>query len=98
VRSEYALGVGPEVGIEAERIAVTLSQKYSNLLFVAGQLAFDEDTLWNRLMHNETALGVHRRLHHHGFAMIVLPVRLNLDPSEQRRPSPAPEPSVVAAT
>lgn len=79
LRADYAYGVGPEVNIEAERQAQLVSERYPQVLFVAGQLTFEEDTLWNRLMHNETALGVHRRLHHHGLPMIVLPVRISLD-------------------
>jgi hypothetical protein len=82
--SDYAYGVGPEINIEAERQAHLVSEKYPQVLFVAGQLTFDEDTLWNRLMHNETALGVHRRLHHHGLPMIVLPVRISLKANAQR--------------
>jgi hypothetical protein len=35
-------------------------------------------------MHNETALVVHRRLHHHGLPMIVLPVKISLNPSHER--------------
>jgi amino acid transporter len=79
LRADYSYGVAPEINIEAERQAQLVSEKYPQVLFVAGQLTFEEDTLWNRLMHNETALGVHRRLHHHGLPMIVLPVRISLD-------------------
>jgi amino acid transporter len=76
--SEFVIGVGPEVAVEAERVALNVRKKYPQALFVAGQLTFDEDSLWNRLMHNETALLVHRRLHHHGLPMVVLPVKLDL--------------------
>ncbi len=79
--SEFVIGVGPEVALEAERVALEVSRKYPHSLFVAGQLSFEEDSFWNRLMHNETALVVHRRLHHHGLPMIVLPVKINLNPS-----------------
>jgi amino acid transporter len=80
--SSYVIGVGPEVAIEAERAAIDVQRKYPQALFVAGQLAFEEDSLWNRLMHNETALVVHRRLHHHGLPMVVLPVKIDLRPSK----------------
>jgi len=79
LRADFSYGVAPEINIEAEHQAQLVSEKYPQVLFVAGQLTFEEDTLWNRLMHNETALGVHRRLHHHGLPMIVLPVRISLD-------------------
>lgn len=85
LRSEYSVGVGPEVAVEAERAALEIRKKYPHALFVAGQLTFDEDSLWNRLMHNETALVVHRRLHHHGLPMIVLPVKLDLQTTSVRK-------------
>jgi len=48
-------------------------------LFVAGQLLFEEDTSFGRVLHNETAFQIQRRLQHAGVPMIVLPVRLSFD-------------------
>ena len=45
-----------------------------------------EDTLWNRLLHNETAFMIQQRLQRRGLPMIVLPVRLDL---KARRTIPA---------
>ncbi len=84
LRADSVVGVGPEVAIEAERAAVALAERYPQALFVAGQLTFEEDSLWNRIMHNETALVVHRRLHHFGLPMVVLPVRVSLTPHTER--------------
>jgi amino acid transporter len=91
LKSSYVIGVGPEIAIEAERAALEVRNKYPQALFVAGQLTFEEDSLWSRMMHNETALVVHRRLHHNGLPMVVLPVKIDL------RPKKAPEPQLVAA-
>ena len=63
---------------KAEKIATELIQKYPRGLFVAGQLIFDEDTFVTRILHNETAFTIQRRLQHAGVPMVVLPVRLNL--------------------
>jgi hypothetical protein len=52
--------------------------KFPKGLFVAGQLLFDEDSTWNRVLHNETAFLIQRRLQHAGIPMVVLPVRLRL--------------------
>ena len=43
-----------------------LIQKYPKGLFVAGQLIFDEDTFATRILHNETAFMIQRRLQHAG--------------------------------
>jgi hypothetical protein len=75
--SYYSTGI--EVAVEAEKMATEVVQRYPKALFVAGQLIFAEDTFVTRLLHNETAFIVQRRLQHSGLPMVVLPVRLNLD-------------------
>jgi amino acid transporter len=74
--SGYA--VGTEVAVEAEKLGKDLLARYPKALVVAGQIIFDEDTAWHRLLHNETAFTIQRRLQHVGVPMIVLPVQLNL--------------------
>jgi hypothetical protein len=89
--SEYA--VGTEVVVEAEHLAMSLARKYPKSLFVAGQIIFEEDTTWNRFLHNETAFLVQRRLQHNALPMVVLPVRLDLSLHHERR---VPRPSLAA--
>ena len=75
--------VGTEVAVEVEKSAEELSLRYPRALFVAGQLIFEEDTFWNRVLHNETAFMVQKRLQRRGMPMIVVPVRIDL---RARRP------------
>jgi uncharacterized membrane protein SirB2 len=82
--SAKAYSVGTEVAVEAEKLGTSLLSRYPKALFVAGQIIFEEDTAWNRLLHNETAFMIQRRLQHVGVPMIVLPVQLDLVP--QKRP------------
>jgi amino acid transporter len=76
--AERMFSTGIEVAVEAEKIAMDVIRKYPKALFVAGQLIFEEDTFVTRLLHNETAFMIQRRLQHSGLPMVVLPVRLNL--------------------
>jgi amino acid transporter len=78
-----AFAIGTEVAVEVEKIAEDMTRRYPKALFVAGQLIFEEDTLWNRILHNETALMVQSRLQRRGISMIVVPVRIDL---RARRP------------
>jgi hypothetical protein len=73
-----AFAVGTEVAIETEKIAEDLVVRYPKALFVAGQIIFEEDTMWNRMLHNETAFMVQKTLQRRGIPMIVVPVRLDL--------------------
>jgi amino acid transporter len=81
-----ACAVGTEVAVEAERLAIELRARYPSALVVAGQIIFEEDTFWNRLLHNETAFLIQRRLQHRGVPMIVLPVQLNLEAARKNLP------------
>jgi amino acid transporter len=76
--AERMHAAGIEVAVEAEKMALEAISKYPKALFVAGQLIFEEDTLATRLLHNETAFMIQRRLQHAGIPMVVLPVRLNM--------------------
>ncbi|MCC7536246.1 MAG: amino acid permease [Deltaproteobacteria bacterium] len=77
--STSAMAVGTEIAVEAEELARGLVALYPKALFVAGQIVFAEDTAWNRLLHNETAFIIQRKLQHEGIPMIVHPVMLDLD-------------------
>jgi amino acid transporter len=77
--------VGTEVAVEVEKSAAELQQRYPRALFVAGQLIFEEDTFWNRVLHNETAFMVQKRLQRRGLPMIVVPVRIDLRASRPMR-------------
>ncbi len=78
--STSAYAVGTEVPVEAEKLSKELILTYPRALVVAGQIIFEEDTAWNRALHNETAFLIQRRLQHVGVPMIVLPVQLDIRP------------------
>jgi hypothetical protein len=85
-----AHAIGTEVAVEAEQLAAGLVQWYPKVVVVAGQVMFQEETLWNRILHNQTALVIQRRLQRRGVPMIVLPVQIDL-----RRAAPAAVPAVA---
>jgi len=76
--AERVFSTGIEVAVEAEKIGTAQIMRFPKGLFVAGQLLFEEDTTFSRILHNETAFLIQRRLQHSGIPMIVLPVRLRL--------------------
>ncbi|HEX7476799.1 MAG TPA: hypothetical protein VF331_03265, partial [Polyangiales bacterium] len=87
LRASSAFSVGTEVAVEGEKVALELVKHYPKALFVAGQLIFEHETVWNRFLHNETAFMVQKRLQHKGIPMIVVPVRVDLS-AERAVPTP----------
>jgi len=92
LRSSIHWSVGTEVAVEAEKLGRDLVKKYPKGLVVAGQIIFEEDTAWNRWLHNETAFLIQRRLQHDGVPMIVIPVQLDVG---REGGSPAAQRAVV---
>lgn len=78
LRAMSAYSIGTEVAVEAEKIATALQREMPKALTVAGQLLFAEDSVWNRVLHNETAFLIQNRLQHVGVPMVVIPVRLGV--------------------
>jgi amino acid transporter len=61
---------------EIERICLQVYEEYPNSVFFAARLLFWRDSIWSRILHNETPLTIQRRLMFHGLQFVVLPVRL----------------------
>ncbi len=87
--SVSSLRVGTEVAVEAEKGAKDLVQRFPKGLVFAGQIIFEEDTAWNRMLHNETAFLIQRRLQHDGIPMVVLPIQIDLRSASTARPANA---------
>jgi hypothetical protein len=76
--ADYRLAVGTEAVAEVERLAREVSQEFPRSVFFAGKLIFQEERWYQRLLHNETAYSLQRRLQFAGLNAMVLPVRVSL--------------------
>jgi len=73
-RSAYR--VGTDVVNEVSEMCLELYEQYPRAVMFAGELVFDEPRWYDRLLHNETAFAIQRRLRFAGVPMVILPVRL----------------------
>jgi amino acid transporter len=76
VEAESHLALGTDVVAELERMSVEQSERSPNTLFVAGQVVFQKESLGMRLLHNEVAFALQRRLIFRGLDIIIIPVQL----------------------
>ena len=63
---------GLETLCQAERA------KWPRKMFFTGQLVFERETAWNRLLHNQTAFALQRQLLFKGLEVVILPIRVRL--------------------
>jgi K+ transporter len=74
--AEYDMVVGTEAVAEIERLCREVHLRYPRRVFFAGNLIFTQPTWWTRLLHNETAHAIRRRLEFDRLPMVVMPVRV----------------------
>ncbi len=74
--SSYRTAEGLDAVDEATRLCIEIAHDYPRVMFFAGKLIWKRETWIQRILHNETAYQVERRLHWKGLAMSVLPVRV----------------------
>jgi hypothetical protein len=70
------MDVGTEPVETAEEICTKLTEQYSKATFFTGKLIFEREKWYQRILHNETAYAIQRRLQWRGLATVVLPIRV----------------------
>ncbi len=86
--------IGIDAVDELETLCRRVATDFPRCVFFAGQLIFARDTLTHRLLHNQTAFSLQRRLQWDGLPMVILPtrVRQTLKTPLSRSPQPKGEP------
>jgi len=74
--ADYRLEVGTEAVAVAEQVCLEVARDYPRAVFFAGKLVFEKEKFFQRLLHNETAYQLQRRLQFGGLNAMVLPVRV----------------------
>ena len=82
----YRMAIGTEAVSTAEDLARGIGREFPRSLFFAGKLVFERERWFQRILHNETAYQLQRRLQFAGLNAMVLPVRV----LEERGPARAP--------
>jgi hypothetical protein len=74
--SDYRMTIGIEAMAPAEEMCKEIAAEFPRSIFFAGKLVFEEERWYQRLLHNETAYQLQRRLQFAGLNAMVLPVRV----------------------
>ena len=97
-KAEYRFEVGTEAVASVVELCESIRREFPRSIFYLGQLVFENDRFYYRLLHNETAFAIQRRLQFAGLQAVVLPIRV-LAPRRKRpappgvSPAPAPAPA-----
>ena len=70
------LGFGTDAVVEITKMCEEISKEYPNSIFFTSKLIFEHDNWFTRLLHNQAALAIQRRLHFDGLQMVILPMKV----------------------
>ncbi len=71
------MSIGTDAVEELEKLCVQVLNRFPKAVFFTGQLIFQKDTWYQRLLHNQTAFALMRRLQWVRVPMVILPTRLS---------------------
>jgi len=72
--SDHAIGT--DAVAELDHLCREIALRFPRSVFFAGKLIFQKESWYQRILHNETAAAVERRLQFAGLPMIVMPIRM----------------------
>jgi amino acid transporter len=78
---ESRMAIGTDVLDEGEKLCSAIAVEFPRALFFLGKLIFERERFFQRILHNETAYQLQRRLQFAGLNTMVLSVRV-LEPNE----------------
>jgi hypothetical protein len=75
-RAEMRYAIGREAVEQVVALTEEIRKEFPRAIFYLGQLVFENDRFYYRMLHNETAFAIQRRLQFKGLQAIVLPIRV----------------------
>jgi amino acid transporter len=76
--ADYRMDVGTDAVESATHICESLVKDFPRSTVFAGKLIFRQERLFQKILHNETAFAIQRRLQWNGITTVILPVRVNI--------------------
>jgi amino acid transporter/predicted HicB family RNase H-like nuclease len=76
--AEYRMATGTDLIEQASELTLEVSREFSKSTVFSGQLSFRLEKFYHRLLHNEAAFAIQRRLQWNGVTNVILPIRLDI--------------------
>jgi len=77
VPSTYRHAIGTDAVAEADRLCGRIMSEFPVVTFFGGKIVFARERWYQRILHNETAAAIQKRLYWRGATMVVLPARVS---------------------
>ena len=78
VAADYRMAVGTDVVENATELCHQIGEVYPRATVFTGQLTFRLEKFYHKMLHNETAFAIQRRLQWSGITSVILPIRVRV--------------------
>jgi amino acid transporter len=76
--ADYRMDIGTDVVDLAVPICKKIADEFPNSTFFTGQIVFRHENPFQKILHNETAFAIQRRLQYSGITTVIMPIRAEL--------------------
>ena len=74
--AEYRYALGVDLITELETLCESVAKEFPRTVFFSGQLVFEKENIFTRVLHNHTPYTLQQRLQFAGRDMMILPIRV----------------------
>jgi K+ transporter len=72
--ADYRMDIGTDVVGLAVPLCKHIAQEFPNSTFFTGQIVFRHENPFQKILHNETAFAIQRRLQYSGITTVIMPI------------------------
>lgn len=76
-RADYRMTIGTEVVDAAAALSIETAKEYPRSTVFTGKLVFRTEKFYHKILHNESAYAIQRRLQWSGLANVIMPIRMD---------------------
>lgn len=76
--AEFRMAIGTDIVDTATELSQQISREFTKSTVFSGQLSFRLEKFYHRLLHNETAFAIQRRLQWSNITNVILPIRISI--------------------
>jgi amino acid transporter len=76
--ADYRMDIGTDVVETSSHLCESIAEEFPKVMFFTAKLVFRHETIFHKVLHNETAFSVQRRLQWKGLPVVILPVRIDI--------------------
>ena len=78
IPADYRMDVGTDVVETATHLCEALVDEFPLATIFTGKVVFRHENLFQKMLHNETAFAIQRRLQWKGITTVILPIRIDV--------------------